>query len=241
MIPQSKSFYKYKSLNNFEFILDLLLRERIYAGKYHELNDPMEGVIKLDGAIPKEHIHEWEQSLKKYNICSFTRDPENNLMWSHYADGGKGCLVEFELKPETEYSKVNYGKTPLIKANQMKSLDPKEVFLYKLKYWQYEKEFRCILTDQNYLPITVKSVLFGPRSDKTKVAFLIDILACCKPELTICRSGESSVIKSNPVKISHKANSVTFISRVEVEYSESCSECSRTEYARERLILRKSI
>ena len=231
----SNSFYKYKSISNFEFILDILLYERLYAGKYHELNDPMEGVIKLDGTIPKEEITEWEQSLKNYNICCFTTDPENNLMWSHYADGGKGCLIEFELAEDISYSKVTYGKTPLVKAKEIRQLEAHEVFLHKLKYWQYEKEYRCILMGDNYLPIKIKSVKFGPKTERSKEIFLINILACCKPDLKIIRGGNHSVIKSDPFTISHKANKSHFTGEGE------CNECLRAEHARELFSLWKYV
>ena len=41
--------YKYKSLDNLMWILDIILNKRLYAAKYTELNDPMEGIFKHRG------------------------------------------------------------------------------------------------------------------------------------------------------------------------------------------------
>ncbi len=73
-------FYKYKSFNNFEYLLDILLRERLYASRYHELNDPMEGVIKFEGVIPNNLEARWKGILNELRICCFTPDDSNTLM-----------------------------------------------------------------------------------------------------------------------------------------------------------------
>ena len=37
------SYFKYKSLDNLKHFLDIIANNRLYAAKYNELNDPMEG------------------------------------------------------------------------------------------------------------------------------------------------------------------------------------------------------
>ena len=37
--------YKYRSLHNLEFILDVLLNERLHCAPYTKLNGPFEGVF----------------------------------------------------------------------------------------------------------------------------------------------------------------------------------------------------
>jgi len=36
--------YKYRSLEQFEYVLDILLNERLYCSYYKDLNDPLEGI-----------------------------------------------------------------------------------------------------------------------------------------------------------------------------------------------------
>ena len=113
-MKERPTFYKYKSLQSFEFLLDMILKERLYAASYHELNDPMEGVIKVDSTVSKDREREWEDIIRDLRITCFTKDSKNPLMWSHYADGGKGCLVEFVLLEGQEYHKVSYLKKPTL-------------------------------------------------------------------------------------------------------------------------------
>ena len=37
------TFYKYRSLENWRFVLDIFLNKRFYAAPFASLNDPMEG------------------------------------------------------------------------------------------------------------------------------------------------------------------------------------------------------
>ena len=35
--------FKYRGVQNFKFFIDIILRNRLYASQYVDLNDPMEG------------------------------------------------------------------------------------------------------------------------------------------------------------------------------------------------------
>ena len=35
--------YKYRSLDNWKFVLDIFLNKRLYAASFYDMNDPMEG------------------------------------------------------------------------------------------------------------------------------------------------------------------------------------------------------
>ena len=37
--------YKYRGIQNFRFLVDIILKNRLYAAKYSDLNDPMGGSI----------------------------------------------------------------------------------------------------------------------------------------------------------------------------------------------------
>lgn len=189
-------FYKYKSLDNFEFLLDLILRERLYAAYHHELNDPMEGVVKINGTIPKHKEIEWDELIKTFRIVCFSRDKDNPLMLSHYADGAKGCVIEFELLDGQEFHKVSYLKKPVLTGNYISRDKAAEILRFKEKPWKYESESRCLLgKNDNFLPIRVKSVIFGSRAEKSKVDMLINILSLCKPELRTFVKSEQGLVK----------------------------------------------
>lgn len=182
---QTTTFYKYKSLDNFEFLLDLLLKERLYAANYHELNDPMEGVIKIDNTVTKNKESEWESILNYLRVVCFTKDPNNLLMWSHYANGTKGCVIEFELLENQEVYRIEYKNKPTVSADKINLKGAYEILTYKQKPWKYEAEYRCILDSDKFLPIKIKSVTFGARANDESIKLLMDILSLCKPELKV--------------------------------------------------------
>ena len=45
----SQVLYKYRSLANWKFVLDILVNGRLYAAPFSELNDPMEGRLYYFG------------------------------------------------------------------------------------------------------------------------------------------------------------------------------------------------
>ncbi|QEQ96273.1 DUF2971 domain-containing protein [Neptunomonas concharum] len=218
-------FYKYKSLDNFEFLLDLLLKERMYAAPYHELNDPMEGVIKIDGTISKEREAEWESLIKETRLVCFTKSSTNPLMWSHYADGGRGCVVCFELMDKQIFHKVSYLKKPSITEKDLLPEKALQILQYKDKHWKYEAEYRCLIQNESFLPVDIKSITFGPRADKNKVDMLSHILRLCKPKLGVFKMNDNGLVEKPEIitgaTITRMANQ-----QLNPDY---CPKCSETE------------
>lgn len=109
-------------------------------------------------------------------IKSFSEDPYNVLMWSHYADEQRGFCIEYDLQMMTEdnyllehlfpvvYSKKRQVKMDIAEiAKELKQLkrniedycerddggyldDCKALFLTKGESWSYEKEWRIVFT-----------------------------------------------------------------------------------------------
>lgn len=184
-------------------MLDILLKERLYAAKYNELNDPMEGVVKIENSALRNREEKWEYLISDLRIVCFTKDPNNSLMWSHYADSGKGCLIEFELLDGQDYHKISYLKKPVINENNLNIDKAFEVLKYKEKPWKYEAEYRCIQIQDRFLPVSIKSITFGPRSDEDSVEMLSHILQLCKPNLKVYKMGKIGVFKSPDVIMTH--------------------------------------
>lgn len=217
------TFYKYKSLDNFEYLLDLLLKERLYAARYDELNDPMEGIAKIDGTIPEDKEQEWNELINRFRIVCFSRDQDNLLMWSHYADGARGCVVEFQLIDDQKVHKVSYNKKPMLTQNQITKEKAEEVLTYKRKPWKYELESRCLLDGNNhFLAIRIKSLTFGSRAAKEKVDLLQHILSLCKPDLKISVKSEQKLVNKLDYIWSNKRTYV----RDSDGAKDICSKCS---------------
>ena len=66
-------FYKYRSLENLERFLSIIIDRKLYGALYSEMNDPMEGYYKYDPKIEKELIKNIVNGKKKTYICSLSR------------------------------------------------------------------------------------------------------------------------------------------------------------------------
>lgn len=230
------NYYKYKSLDNFEFILDILIRERLYAALPSELNDPMEGVVKVDGTIPREKETEWDNLINQFRVVCFSRAKENTLMWSHYADGGRGCMIEFQLLEGRKPDKVSYLKKPALCETQILIEKAAEILLYKEKPWKYEAESRLLLSSaEKFLPIVVKSITFGSRADRKKVNLLAHILKICKPELRVhIKMEQRSVTDSRHVNITFRPSTLHYVDGI--QKNNHCPKCNDLQLIRDAII-----
>ena len=114
--------YKYRSLANFEHVLDIILNQRLYCSTYLELNDPFEGIFETTyphypptwlrnrGVLFRRAWLRRRQSktykkvedlfgsvIDKIKICSLSSDLNDVRLWSYYADGHKGIVYEIDF------------------------------------------------------------------------------------------------------------------------------------------------
>lgn len=89
--------YKYRSLENLERFLDIVIDNKLYGALYKEMNDPMEGYFQYSPDVDKSVLTGiWEGKNKRY-ICSLSKKSNIGLMWTHYANENKGCCIEVEV------------------------------------------------------------------------------------------------------------------------------------------------
>lgn len=92
----------------------------------------------------------FEMLEKKIGVLSLTKNRDNLLMWSHYANEHEGFVVEFDK----EHTYFNQNKNTLASLRRVNynEIRPEieidlnenqiEIFLTKSKKWEYEEEFR---------------------------------------------------------------------------------------------------
>lgn len=163
--------YKYKSLQNLWFILDVVFNRRLYCAHWTELNDPLEGryEIYLGESSARFHdkmLDQIEGAKDQFRVASLSADPNNFLLWSHYADGHKGVALEIDIPfnhPDliqviyTDFSSV------FTSTGQTKE-DMRHLFNGKTEAWAYEEEYRIVVDRQYFeLPSPVTRVLIGHR------------------------------------------------------------------------------
>lgn len=165
--------YKYRSLSNFEHILEIILEKKFYAAKFNELNDPMEGAFyypKNDRELKREIVSEKE----KLRICSFSKSFKNVLLWCHYADSFKGVCFEIETLHGLDLKKIEYTSDHLDYSNHGNTARfSRKALERKNKIWKYEKEYRAF-TDKQYIEnVKITAIYLGVRiSECMKLSIL---------------------------------------------------------------------
>ncbi|NQY62141.1 MAG: DUF2971 domain-containing protein [Alteromonadaceae bacterium] len=120
---------------------------------------------------------------------------ENRLMWSHYASGLRGFVLEFEFDPILDslanengdafdgYTLINYtelGFNDYIKSviDNDKPLFADRMLFSKHTDWQYENELRLICSKEKsfYDPLCISRVIIGQKMLSDKKENLIRIL-----------------------------------------------------------------
>jgi hypothetical protein len=182
--------YKFRSFENFEFTLDIIMNERLYCAHHKDLNDPFEGLFStiefnrggmlrsmiqpmiqpmirpmisdLQGNYPQtvfKTLDELPSLDTNTRICSLSRSMADVRMWSLYASGHTGCVIEIELEPENEIVEVKYDKG-LKHFKEKLSVNTKaiDVLSFKTHHWDYEKEYRIVTDDDFY---SVKGKITG--------------------------------------------------------------------------------
>lgn len=162
--------YKYKSLTNLWHTLDLVVNERLYCAHWRELNDPLEGRYEIylgerSRTFESVMMTRIENARNVYRVASLSADPTNFLMWSHYADGHKGVVIEVDV-PENHVDliKVTYSPFSSVFTDKLQTKDDmRHLFNGKGEEWAYEKEYRIITEDQYFcLRQSIHRLLLGP-------------------------------------------------------------------------------
>jgi len=126
----NKILYKYKSLENFKYFVDIIHNNRLYAAVYTELNDPLEGIfLYKNGELDKAALEKLKIGKEQIRICSLSKTKRDNMMWAHYANGHKGVVLAIELD-EHPFVDVKYDG-PLSLQGCDKT--PQEILSHKYK------------------------------------------------------------------------------------------------------------
>lgn len=97
-----RTLYKYRSVDNFKYFVDILINLRLYAGSYKFMNDPMEGLYLYDenGALNYDIRNLLYEEKIAQKFCCLSKDKDNFLMWSHYANGHRGVVIGVKISEE---------------------------------------------------------------------------------------------------------------------------------------------
>jgi Protein of unknown function (DUF2971) len=92
-----------------------------------------------------------------YRLVCFSENPDDLLMWGHYAKGHTGFIIEFNPKHQIfsteEFGRVDYPETD--ERPDIERLDKRELWkmlFRKSQHWNYEKEWRLVKLTKSLPP-----------------------------------------------------------------------------------------
>jgi hypothetical protein len=200
--------------------LKSLINSNLYFSDPHYQNDPVDSHYILDlGSVPdyysgmywrknqkEQFIHfrvkfKIDYALKNdYGICCFSKSYNAVLLWTHYADAGRGFCFIFDkkalvtsLKAQNEsmvINEVNYQKIPIIKPefiNREMIVNYFNIITSKNRPWKYEREVRIICNWEkvssidkkriyNYDPKSLRGIILGERMQEEETKTIEKIL-----------------------------------------------------------------
>ncbi len=178
------------------YVLYPIQTSHFYLPTRKELNDPSEGLLDnnimsqvnsfLTGVtgfgerqdLTKQIILNAKAiptSINSTGIFSLTKNPTDELMWAHYANGHCGIAIEYDLEGLTRFAPnthlhhfpIIYAQTPpSIGINDIEASKLMRNMLgYKSIGWTYESEYRVLVDNVNgtfpHDYQAIKSITFG--------------------------------------------------------------------------------
>lgn len=169
--------YKYRSLANMKRFIDILMNRRLYASKYLDLNDPMEGYFLYDKNVPRPIVSKLRDERAKTLICSLSKTPYNGLMWSMYGDEHKGVCIKLRVtSPNWEEVAVDYTFEKTLITDRNASFNT--ILGAKSVQWQHEEEVRYINTNPKspYLKIEIDTIFLGAKMSRADASFFKELI-----------------------------------------------------------------
>lgn len=142
-------------------------------------------ILRIGQKSLQEGITEF---LSSSGVSCFSEVNDSLLMWSHYADSGKGFCLEFrtDRSPFEKLHQVRYSEempevdvAPILCDHSRAEII--DLYRTKAEDWSYEKEWRCIHTKAGtafgYESATLTGLYFGPSMPFSQFEIIAMVLA----------------------------------------------------------------
>lgn len=132
--------YKFRALGTCENLerIENIIENGFYCNDILGFNDMNEGVYTNN----PQNININLSEKQKYKICSFSgvKALKSKLMWGHYANTGRGIVIEIDVDDNHNIKEVNYDNDDNLNTIE-------EILTNKSEEWIYEDEYRYLSTD----------------------------------------------------------------------------------------------
>lgn len=182
--------YKYRGLDNFKNLVDILLKNRLFAAKYKDLNDPMEGQYYYQtGELNRNVRDKLLEEKGDLRLCSLSKINNNQLMWSHYANGQRGVAIGLRID-ETQYTvrPILYNGLAYIRNQDFNDQTAIEILSHKLEVWNYEEEVRVFVRDKHFIEVTIEEVITGVAMSNADFGLVRELIEKINPSIRIVKA-----------------------------------------------------
>ena len=170
-----------------------------------ELGKAAEEGIRTSLEYMEQVNREWIDFLRHVRLFCVVEEPNNLLMWAHYADSHKGAVLKFKCIPELDTAlcaarAISYQRDIPVIANLDEWIDHStgqvrmdfsntfyQLAFTKSDHWAYEKEWRCythristegeLLTMSGIYPEEIDSIFLGCRISETDRDEILSLLS----------------------------------------------------------------
>ena len=196
------TYYKFRSIENWKFILDIIVNSRLYAASFQSLNDPMEGRYfffgeTVAGAFRRAILN----SKRQQNICSLSRTKTSTLLWSYYASGHKGIAFGVKLPGRIEGYRVNYDNGVYIGPEAVRQTPDRvarDILTQKQTAWEHEEEIR-VFTHDSYVPVVLSELVLGCMIEPADAKLISALARKWHPRIRISKLNRSKLDKPEAV------------------------------------------
>jgi len=131
---------------------------------------------------------------EKIRICSLSRNPNNELMWSHYAEGHKGVAIGVEVnRSKYEVRPIIYDGLHRVGANNFHPGSATDVLSHKFDVWQYEEEERVFVrNNKQFVNVKIKEIICGSRMSTQDKGFITDLVEKINPDIEVINARTNS-------------------------------------------------
>ncbi|WNH13866.1 DUF2971 domain-containing protein [Thalassobellus suaedae] len=184
--------YKYRSLDNFKNFVDIILKNRLFAAPYKDLNDPMEGQYYYrTGELNRNIRSKLTEEKGKLRLCSLSRVNNNELMWSHYTNGQRGVAIGLRINDDKYTVRpIVYNGLASIQNQNYNDQTAIEILSHKLAVWSYEREERVFIRDKHFVNIQVVEIILGRSMSTPDISLIKDLVEKINPDIQIIRAQE---------------------------------------------------
>lgn len=182
--------YKHRDLDHFKNFIDIILKNRLYAAKYKDLNDPMEGQYYYrTGELDKSIRNKLAEEKGELRLCSLSRVNNNELMLSHYTNGQRGVAIGLKID-DNQYTvkPIQYNGLASIRNQNFDNQTAIEILSHKLEVWNYEQEERVFIRDKHFIDVQLVEIITGRAMSNSDFGLVRELVDKISPLIQIIKA-----------------------------------------------------